>query len=236
MLEYTLKRSRRRKTVAIKVQQQTLTVYAPYGVAKQYIEQWLATKQDWIAHQISKQSQQLDTRQRPLQSSQIQLFDTPLSVQFDIGKTSRWQFFSTQSPALLHISCSGRVKNIYAMYQTQLEDFMREQLEHYIEMRIQQYCSVMGEALPNNLKITTYKRRWGSCNQRRELTFNLLLASAPHWVIDYVVVHELAHMKYLNHSALFWQRVSEFYPDYKHATQWLKQHGGGLQWVFGYTV
>lgn len=232
LIEYTLKRSRRRKTVAIKVHQQSLTVYAPYGVAIAYIEQWLATKQAWINQQVYKQSQHQDIRQFPLDSLQIRLFDELLTLHFEINKTSCWQFFANMNPPQLQVSCSGRVKNNTAMYQTQFEDFMREQLESYIEMRIRHYCSRMGEELPSNLKITTYKRRWGSCNQRRELTFNLLLVGAPHWVIDYVVVHELAHLKYLNHSHQFWRRVSEFYPDYKHATQWLKRHGASLQWVF----
>ena len=232
MVEYTLKRSRRRKTVAMKVQQQSLTVYAPYGVAVASIEHWLQTKQDWIQLQITKQSELIQTQQLPLKSLQINLFGSPLKLSFNTGKKTAVAAMDSGIMSGLDITISPRVKNKTAMYQSQLESFLHAQLESYIEMRIHDYCKQMGEELPNKLKIMIYKRRWGSCNRRRELTFNLLLVGAPKWVIDYVVVHELSHLKYLNHSSQFWLRVGTFHPQYKKASQWLKQHGMSLQWVF----
>ena len=231
LFEYTLKRSRRRKTVAIKVQQQNVTVYAPVGVAKKELESWLLSKTDWINAQINKQSQMLDTRQYPLQDNRVLVFSQPMILTYGVSSRSAWQLVKNQQGNVLQLNLSGRVKHQQPMYQTLLESFLHEQLENYIEMRVHAYCLKMAEALPSSIRIHTYKRRWGSCNRRRELTFNLLLASAPQSIIDYVIVHELAHLKYLNHSAAFWQRVSEFYPDYKQATKWLRQHGASLQWV-----
>ncbi|KPH93395.1 hypothetical protein AMS58_17550 [Pseudoalteromonas porphyrae] len=232
MFEYTLKRSRRRKTVAIKVHQQAVTVYAPIGVAKKELESWLLSKTDWINVQITKQSQQLDTRQYPLKNNRVVVFDDVVQLTFAVSNRSHWLLVKNQPVTTLQLSISGRVKHQQLMYQTLLETFLHEQLESYIEMRVNDYCLKMAEALPSSIRIQTYKRRWGSCNRRRELTFNLLLVSAPQYIIDYVIVHELAHLKYLNHSAPFWLRVSEFYPNYKQATKWLKQHGASLQWVF----
>ena len=102
---------------------------------------------------------------------------------------------------------------------------MHEKLESYIEMRVHDYCLQMSETLPTKLKIQHYKRRWGSCNKRRELTFNLHLASAPTWVIDYVVAHEVAHLQVMDHSKRFWQVVKRIYPDYLNAEKWLKNKG-----------
>lgn len=232
MVEYTLKRSRRRKTVAMKIQQQSLTVYAPYGVAIASIEHWLQTKQDWIQSQKTKQSEISQTQQLPLKTLQINVFGSPLKLSFDIGKKTAVDAIDSDTMSGLSITISSRVKHKKKMYQSLLEAFMHEQLENYIEMRIHEYCMQMGEELPTKLKIMAYKRRWGSCNRRRELTFNLLLVGAPKWVIDYVVVHELSHLKYLNHSTQFWLRVGEFYPQYKKASNWLKEHGMSLQWVF----
>lgn len=230
LFEYSLKRSKRRKTVAIKVQHQQLTVYAPHYVSQDAITQWLTAQAPWITQQLSKQKLQTDTRQYPFRSHQVKLFAESISLEFVKGKVTRWQFNSAQQSVTLMIS--GRVKKHDHGFEQQLMAFLQQQLENYIEMRIAHYCYLMDEPLPEQLVIRPYKRRWGSCNSRRELTFNIHLASAPTWVIDYVIVHELAHLRYLNHSREFWLHVSDYYPDYKKATQWLKHHGTSLQWVF----
>jgi len=227
LLDYTLKRSKRRTTVAIKVAQQKLTVYAPFYVPQTEIDAWLKTKQDWVAEQIAKQSIHAERRQLPLANATIKLFGQDVPIVFAKGTKSMWQ---QDAHARLTLSISSRVKHQEANYLALLEQFLHEKLESYIEMRVHDYCLQMSEALPTKLKIQHYKRRWGSCNKRRELTFNLHLASAPTWVIDYVVVHELAHLLHMNHSAEFWQRVSQFYPNYKKAEQWLKANGSSLSW------
>ena len=133
---------------------------------------------------------------------------------------------------VLLVTHSTRVKNYNGKYESLIKQYLEEKLAAYIEMRINYYCKIMKEELPQKLSIAIYKRRWGSCNRRRELTFNLHLIGAPHAVIDYVIVHELAHLQYLNHSKDFWARVEAFFPDHKIASDWLKANGTSLQWVF----
>ena len=230
LFEYNLKRSARRKTVAVKVHQQQLTVYAPHYVSEKDIKKWLSTQTQWITAQLHKQQLQEDTRQYPFSSQQVRLFSECLAVTFEQGISTQWQFNADSQT--LKLTLSKRVKKQQSTYQQLLEKFLHEQLEGYIEMRVGHYCQLMSEQLPEQIIIRQYKRRWGSCNSRRELTFNIMLAAAPQWVIDYVIVHELAHLRFLNHSRAFWQHVSQYYPGYKKATTWLKQHGTSLQWVF----
>ena len=79
-------------------------------------------------------------------------------------------------------------------------------------------------------KVTVRKQRtrWGSCSSKGNLNFNCLLALVPPAVFDYVVVHELCHLKEMNHSAKFWAEVEKILPDYKECRKWLKDHGDGL--------
>lgn len=72
------------------------------------------------------------------------------------------------------------------------------------------------------------KTRWGSCSTKKNLNFNILLMLTPIEVIDSVVVHELCHLKEMNHSARFYQQVYAVYPDYDRWNRWLKEHGGEL--------
>ena len=228
MFEYKLKKSVRRKTVVIKVHNQNVTVYAPHFVAKKQIDTWLFDKQEWVEEQLKKQFLIEDTKQYPFESREICVFSETIYLKLDSGQDSKVIPHDNH----LLITISPRVKNDFQKYQQLLETYLKEQLIAYIEMRLAYFCTLMGEELPNDLKIGVYKRKWGSCNSKRELTFNLHLIGAPYHAIDYVIVHELAHLKYLNHSKAFWQRVEKFFPDYKTSSNWLKQNGMSLQWVF----
>ena len=75
-----------------------------------------------------------------------------------------------------------------------------------------------------NFKIRSYKRRLGSCDSRKCLSFNWKLILMPIEIIDYVVIHELCHILHFNHSKLFWKEVSIYCPDYKKQKNWIKDN------------
>lgn len=75
------------------------------------------------------------------------------------------------------------------------------------------------------ITIRDQKTRWGSCSSRGNLNFNWRLLLMPERVMDYVIVHELAHRREMNHSAAFWQIVETYLPDYRERRQWLKENG-----------
>tara|TARA_B100000787_G_scaffold154125_1_gene128765 strand:- start:144 stop:587 length:444 start_codon:yes stop_codon:yes gene_type:complete len=82
----------------------------------------------------------------------------------------------------------------------------------------------------NNLKvratsISNARNRWGTCNSRKEIRLNWRLIQAPPFVIDYVICHELSHLKFMNHSSDFWQQVELLFPNYKEAELYLKENG-----------
>lgn len=76
-----------------------------------------------------------------------------------------------------------------------------------------------------NLEIRDQKTLWGSCNRKRNLRFDWKLAMLPEEVIDYVIVHELTHLKKMNHSARFWAEIEKVMPEYQECRNWLNKHG-----------
>lgn len=75
-----------------------------------------------------------------------------------------------------------------------------------------------------NIKITSAKTRWGSCNHKNGLNFNWKILFAPPKVIDYLVVHELSHTIHKNHKKEFWNQVALMHPDHKNSRIWLKEN------------
>ena len=104
---------------------------------------------------------------------------------------------------------------------------LAEQMRQRLPEKLNRHAASMGVTF-GNVTIRCQQTRWGSCSSRGNLNFNCLLMLAPEEVLDYVVVHELAHRKQMNHSALFWQEVERECPDYKKSLRWLKDRGGAL--------
>ena len=93
--------------------------------------------------------------------------------------------------------------------------------------RVQYYAPFIGVTY-NQIAIRAQHTRWGSCSSKGNLNFNCLLALVPTEVLDYIVVHELCHLKELNHSDRFWDEVGKILPDYKTRKKWLKDNGSNL--------
>lgn len=97
-----------------------------------------------------------------------------------------------------------------------------EKIKKRFSERVQYYSSRMGVTY-KRITIRNQKTRWGSCSAKGNLNFNYQLYYLPEELLDYVVVHELAHRKHMNHSAAFWEEVGRYYPDYKEARERLKK-------------
>lgn len=93
--------------------------------------------------------------------------------------------------------------------------------------KVKYYAEIMGVTY-GRITIRNQKTRWGSCSSKGNLNFNCLLMLMPDKVLDYVVVHELYHLKQMNHSKKFWKEVERYMPDYKNYKKWLNENGGAL--------
>jgi predicted metal-dependent hydrolase len=108
-----------------------------------------------------------------------------------------------------------------------LEEWYRTEAKQYVFSRVETLASQHGYTY-NRLFIRGSKTRWGSCSRQKNLSFNWRLMKTPPHVVDYLILHELAHTVHFNHSKRFWARVEATCPDYRVAERWLKENGSAL--------
>jgi predicted metal-dependent hydrolase len=219
-IDYQLKKSQKRKTISINIKNSEVTVLAPHFVSKSYIDDLIIKKHQWINKKIAEQQLNavvIKNKKSPLENKSFNLFGQEIAICLLRSKVSCIEF----DGKTLYLSAASRVKNIQAHYQKQLKDFLKQSLHTYLDFKLIEVSNSMKLNF-TDYQIKTYKRRWGSCNSKKELSFNVLLAGAPKWVIDYVIVHEISHLKYLDHSQRFWSLVYRHYPNVTEAESWLK--------------
>ena len=141
-----------------------------------------------------------------------------------IEEKAAWIFrHCQQMPSSVSPKLSDEQKEQLAL----LEKRLRLAAKEYIPQRVACFHQITGGTY-TKITIRNQKSRWGSCSSRGTLSFNYRLMLAPPEILDYVVVHELCHLRHMNHSKDFWLMVESILPDYKNARRYLKEHGHEL--------
>ncbi|NIK88095.1 hypothetical protein FHS83_001413 [Rhizomicrobium palustre] len=118
---------------------------------------------------------------------------------------------------------SGRLEHA----PRRIVDFLKKQAKREFEAKAFDYAAKIG-LKPSRITVRDTASRWGSCSSTRSLSFSWRLVMAPTFVLDYVVAHEVAHMKEMNHGENFWRIVKSLVGDVRRPQAWLRQHGAGL--------
>ena len=214
MLEYTLKQSRRKTIAAYVLDDGTIEVRAPLRVPKSEIDRFITERENTLKKYIAMQLEKNEKKNEfELKIGSEILF---LGEKYEIRRGDKTEikngvFFVTE----------GSVKNqVTALYKLAAERIINE--------RVQYFSQVTGH-VPKSVKINAAKSRWGSCSAKGTLNFSWFLIMANQKAVDYVVTHELSHMKHMNHSEAFWQEVARYEPEYKQRRQELKELSARLQ-------
>jgi hypothetical protein len=121
------------------------------------------------------------------------------------------------------IRVSGRLEHA----PRRILDFLKKQAKKELEALAFEFGARIGTK-PRRITVRDTASRWGSCSSTRSLSFSWRLIMAPPFVLDYVVAHEVAHLKEMNHGPAFWRIVRELVGDVRRPQAWLRQHGTAL--------
>jgi predicted metal-dependent hydrolase len=224
-ITYTVKRSPRGRHVRLEVRPQTgLTVVVPHSYKIGQLPGLLESKKRWISNSLARCS----NFQSPYAEEELGSGDTIPYLGRDLKLVKRENHSEVDSVTLegdtLAVS-HGLSKN--GILELALEQWYRAEAARLINERVDRLSSQMGTHC-KRIVIRGQKTRWGSCSHKKNLSFNWKLIMAPEPVIDYVVIHELAHLKEMNHSKRFWELVAQHCHRWREYRKWLRQHEANL--------
>ena len=207
----------RRKSIALIVQRDgSLIVRAPLRSSDKQIITVVNSKSEWI-----KAKQELVKAVYPPFAPKEYVNGEGF---WFLGKIHKLEILESQRPALLLNGTFRLARRALVRAEKTFTDWYKARALQVITERVQWYAAKHGLKY-GQIKITSARTRWGSCNFRGTLSFSWRLVMAPVPVIDYVVVHELAHTVEKNHSKKFWARVQIIMPDYRNRIEWLDKNG-----------
>jgi hypothetical protein len=137
------------------------------------------------------------------------------------GENARAPVWIDENAAVIRVG--GRAEHA----PRRLLDFLKRQARRTLETRAIELAAKL-ETRPKRITVRDTASRWGSCSSTRSLSFSWRLILAPAFVLDYVVAHEVAHLREMNHGPRFWRLVHELVGDAKRPQAWLRLHGTGL--------
>lgn len=229
-IHFNVKKSDQRETVGIAVDPKDgVIVTVPEGVTDDKINEIVKKRAGWI---IEKQEEIKEINGPPLEKEflsgeklpylgrryRLKLINndnTGYNVVLKYGK------FSVKIPTDLNGSEQRK------MVRDNLLQWYYEHAESKLKERVKRYKHQVGVE-PNSVKVKHQQKRWGSCTKNKELLYNWRIIMAPMSIVDYIVVHELCHLKEKNHTDRFWRMVKSVIPDYQDRKEWLRVNGPSL--------
>jgi predicted metal-dependent hydrolase len=222
-LEYEIVRSPKRRKLTITVERdRTVTVHAPEGTPEEEVRRAVDAKRQWILAKV-RHPQKYQNRLHPPGKEVVNGESAPY-----LGRDYRIEISETASG---EVEFAGRFV-VPPTHQARRRQVLRAwyiaRAKETILPRAEQQAGELGVAFAG-ARIVDTRYRWGSCTLRDNVSFNWRLIKAPMFVIDYVIVHELAHLIEPNHTARFWSIVRARTPTMEKAKAWLREHGQVLE-------
>lgn len=221
---YRVRVSMRARRLRLTVSNGQVSVTLPKGVPRSEAEKMLQQHSAWLMSQLERAAK-AKTPAKTLPGDVILLRGEvkKVVVQEESERQARTRIVESADCLVIYAPV-GAVKAGRTLAVPWLKAKAREE----ITATAQKWAARMGVSY-RALSIRDQKTRWGSCSSRGTLSFNWRLVMAPPAILEYVVIHELAHLKQPNHSKAFWQLTGQYFPDHKRARAWLRSNASLLR-------
>lgn len=218
-MEYFLTRERRR-SISITVTEKGVKVKAPNSIPLFAINNFVRSKTEWIEKKVAE----IEKSKQLIRNSGFYVDKVPyLGESYGLETREanvREKISFADGRFVAHVkknSDSDRIEKLYSSW-------LRKKATEVFSDKVDSFGKIL-KVKPARIAIRSQRSRWGSASGKGNLNFNFHLLKAPMGIVDYVVVHELCHLKIYNHSKRFWNLVESLVPDYREKRRWLKKNG-----------
>ncbi len=230
-LTYSLAVDKRRTSIQIAlINADEVIIKSPLNLSTAKIKSYLLAHADWLLERI-KFMQQTPSPAPLSHGSQIPVLGQPRTITLIPRQIKKIELSLLPEQVIIRYPSTLDLTKEY-LYKV-LTNFYLKLAIDTLQQKTDHWCNLIG-VKPLRLSIRDPKTRWGSCSSRGTISYNWRIVMAPEHIIDYLVVHELCHLKIPNHSVLFWQQVHQHIPHYKECRKWLSNNAGLLSKVLKY--
>ena len=221
-----LKRTRRKRSVGIAVEDRRVQVFAPKWVPLREIQEIITKRSSWIGRQIQLQASRPAAVPKQFSDGEEFLY---------LGRAYVLRLVGGQTPGvalragqmMVTVPTTGKSPDADAVRTTVL-DWYQSRAEDILAQSSARMSDQLG-VTPIDISVREYRSQWGSCSSSGHIRYNRRIVLAPWEVVEYVTAHELSHLRHADHSLRFWRCVESLDPGYRQHRDWLRLHGGTLQ-------
>jgi predicted metal-dependent hydrolase len=207
-ITYTLKRSGKRRSIGLRIDHRGLTVSMPLRASEKWLDTVLQEKAQWVVEKLDGWQERAPVETNWAEGESLDYLGEQLTLRVETG------LFSTPTQQREN-ELWVFVKNDHEPHKIEqaVTRWYQQEALTLFKQRVDHYAPLLNVS-PRTVKLSNAKTQWGCCTARGTVHLNLQLVKLPMHLIDYVVTHELAHLREMNHSAAFWQEVESVCPDY----------------------
>mgnify|MGYP001373488384 FL=1 len=217
-----IKRTNRKKTVSFRIKNQEVIISVPKFLSDNEIYNLVEIKIKWIKNKLALEKLNNVSIKRKYENGDIFLY-LGSEYSLKIKKSYRDNIYIKDKNLIVeakNVLATNNIKN-------NIKNWYISESKKYLT-KTNSYYEILIGVKSNKLLFGQYKSKWGSCNSKKTISYDWRIIMAPFEVIHYLIIHELCHIKFPNHSIYFWKYVEKYMINYKIQKKWLKNNSNKL--------
>lgn len=228
IIPYEERRSVHYRRITLSIFDDRVRISAPKNVSAKQLKELLNAKKEWILdHWLARRVMQERSSRQYIDGGQFPYRGQILEL--NINRQAHLKIRVSLERLMLMVLLPHNLPDDQRLSNVQdaVMAWYKVQARRVLKIKLDEQANRMQVAY-QDFRLKDQKTRWGSCSSKGNLNLNWRIIMAPEEAIDYLIIHELAHLTHPNHSERFWQHVAAFMPEFRHWKKWLKDHGHEL--------